>query len=71
MLGLNSKDRPMGKATEKSPPSPASGDGEDPVWGDLLAGFFGVGRFATPSATPPAEENKPAPKKPVRKLPRA
>ena len=57
----------MGKATEKSPPSPASGDGEDLVWGDLLAGFFGVDRFATPSAAPPAGEDKPAPKKPARK----
>ena len=59
----------MGKATEKSPPSPP-GDGEDPVWGDLLAGFFGVGRFATPSATQPAEEDKPAPKKAARKRPK-
>ena len=58
----------MGKAIEKSPPAPP-GDGEDPVWGDLLAGFFGVGRFATPSATQPTEEDKPAPKK-ARKRPK-
>jgi hypothetical protein len=61
----------MGKTTEQAPPPVAAEEEEDPVWGDMLAGFFGVGRFAAASATPPAPEDKPALKKPARKRPKA
>jgi hypothetical protein len=61
----------MGKTTEPAPPPAAAEEEEDPVWGDMLAGFFSVGRFATASAPPPVPEDKPAAKNPARKRPKA
>ena len=58
------------RAGDPPPPTASQGDA-DPIWGDMLDGFFGVGRLAPPPATLPAEENKPAPKKPARKRPKA
>lgn len=62
----------MGKTTVKPPPPTAFEAEEDPVWGNSLVDFFGIGRFGTQTATPPpAPEDKPAAKKPPRKRPRA
>jgi hypothetical protein len=61
----------MGKTTEQAPPPVASEDDEDPIWGDMLAGFFGVGRLAAASGTAPAQEDKPALKRPARKRSKA
>jgi hypothetical protein len=52
----------MGKTTRKAPPpsQPATSiDDENPVWGDMLAGFFSMGRLAAPPASLPAHEEKP------------
>jgi hypothetical protein len=60
----------MGKATEQAPPPVVSKDDEDPIWGDMLAGFFGGGGFATPSTALAVREGKSA-GKPTRKQPKA
>jgi hypothetical protein len=59
----------MGKTT-KQPTSPtAATDEEDPIWGDLLAGFFSISNLVNSSAVVPAHQDAPAPtpKKPARK----
>ena len=63
----------MGRQTIAKPPRPADPDEhEDPVWGNSLVDFFGIGSFGTRSPTPPpAPEDKPAAKKPARKRPKA
>jgi hypothetical protein len=57
------------KKTSDTPPTD-SRDEEDPMWGDMLAGFFGVKPSAAPSVAGPARADKPAPRKPTRKLPK-
>jgi hypothetical protein len=55
------------KKTSDTPPTD-SRDEEDPMWGDMLAGFFGVKLGAAPSVAAPAD--KPTARKPSRKLPK-
>lgn len=59
----------MNKTIEQPVPLAGSREGEDPVWGDLVAGFFGGASPAMPSATAPAHEDNQAPvaKKAARK----
>jgi len=62
----------MGKSAKKPQPpaAPAPEEDEDPIWGNALADFFGVGALKSLSAAAPAvPEDKPAavPKKPARK----
>lgn len=61
----------MGKTTDPPPPPAASQGDEDPIWGNMLDGFFGISQHAEPSSTRPADETRPAPKKPARKRPKA
>jgi len=50
----------MRKTTNTTPAASGDDEDQDLMWGDMLAGFFGVGPFATPSASPPARADKPA-----------
>jgi hypothetical protein len=59
------------KAAAKAAPPVPTKDTEDPFWGDMLGGFFGVGRLSAPPSDPAAEDDKPAPKKLARKRPKA
>jgi hypothetical protein len=61
----------MGKRTEKPPLPAAPKDDEDPIWGNLIPAFFGLGEFATPPAAASTREDKPAPRKPARKRSKA
>ena len=71
MLGGRQGKTAMGKTTVKPPRPTALEAEEDPVWGNSLVDFFGIGRTETQPEAPPATADKPAPKKPARKRPKA